>query len=365
MREIFPKFIRKILITGGCGFIGSAVCRRILSESSVKIFNLDKISNVSDTTSIDRLLINLDSLAKERYFLLPIDISNFEKTKEAVKQADPDLVIHLAAESHVDRSIDSPSEFINSNIIGTFNLLESVRFHWNQLNINRKKNFKFHHISTDEVFGSLGDKGKFNEDTPYDPRSPYSASKASSDHLVKAWHHTYGLPTVLSNCSNNFGPWQFPEKLIPLAILKALSGQEIPLYGNGLNIRDWLYVEDHVDAILTIVVKGEIGESYCVGGNSELTNKEVLDYLCRELDIKKPANIKYSNLIKFVQDRPGHDQRYAINADKIKRELGWNPKHNFKDALSKTIDWYLKNLDWCDYVMKKSSYKTERLGLKN
>ncbi len=365
MSEIFPKFIKKVLITGGCGFIGSAVCRRILKESSVKIFNLDKMGIVSDTTSIDKILINLDFVEKKKYTLLPINISNFTKTKDAVEQADPDLVIHLAAESHVDRSIDSPTTFIKSNILGTFNLLESVRSHWDKLSINRRKNFRFHHISTDEVFGSLGKEGKFNECSPYDPRSPYSASKASSDHLVRAWHHTYNLPVVISNCSNNFGPWQFPEKLIPLAILKALAWQEIPLYGNGLNIRDWLYVEDHVDAILKVATRGNIGESYCIGGNSELTNKEVLEYLCSEIDIRTPAKYMHSNLIKLVKDRPGHDQRYAINSNKIKTDLGWYPKHNFKDALSKTIDWYLENLDWCDHVMKKSSYKTERLGLNN
>jgi dTDP-glucose 4,6-dehydratase len=271
---------RRILVTGGAGFIGGAVVRRLLADSDALIFNLDKIGYASDLTSIGN---------DPRHQLLRVDLTDAAATAQAVQQADPDLVMHLAAESHVDRSIDGPAAFIESNVTGTFNLLQAVRGHWEQLPAERREGFRFHHISTDEVFGSLGPTGRFSETTPYDPRSPYSASKAASDHLVNAWHHTYGLPVVLTNCSNNYGPWQFPEKLIPVVILKAVAGEPIPLYGDGANVRDWLYVEDHVDALLLAATQGQLGRSYCVGGHGERSNKQVVEAICTLLDQLLPA----------------------------------------------------------------------------
>ena len=258
----------------------------------------------------------------------------------------PDLVMHLAAESHVDRSINSPWEFIESNVIGTYNLLEASRSYFNKLNGGKKSNFRFHHISTDEVFGSLSDIGTFSEKTPYDPRSPYSASKASSDHLVRAWHHTYNFPIIITNCSNNFGPWQYPEKLIPLTISKAINLQTIPIYGDGSNVRDWLFVDDHVDALIISATKGEIGETYCIGGFGERTNLQVVKKICDILDVFCPQNIKYSELMSFVKDRPGHDKRYSINSEKIQSKLNWYPKYSFDEALEKTIKWYLENKEF-------------------
>ena len=330
----------KVLITGGAGFIGSAVIRKFLKDSDCMIFNLDKISYASDLSSIQNTLNNQVYRDSSRYSLLKIDLSNYSKVDAAIKKVNPDFVLHLAAESHVDRSIKGPQAFIESNILGTFNLLESIRNHYTYLTSKRKELFRFLHISTDEVFGSLGDKGKFNELTRYDPRSPYSASKAASDHLVNAWHHTYGIPTLITNCSNNYGPWQHPEKLIPKIIFNAINDLPIPIYGNGENIRDWLFVEDHVNGLIKVLNDGIIGEKYCIGGNEEKTNNEVVNTICEILDELIPRENTHKNLINYVVDRLGHDKRYAINASKISDELGWEPQYSFKDGLAITISWY-------------------------
>jgi dTDP-glucose 4,6-dehydratase len=329
---------RRILVTGGAGFIGGAVVRRLLAESDAQVFNLDKMGYASDLSSIEAL-----PQAAERHTLLRVDLTDAAATAEAVSQADPDLVMHLAAESHVDRSIEGPAAFIDSNVTGTFHLLQAVRAHWEALPADRADGFRFHHISTDEVFGSLGPTGRFSETTPYDPRSPYSASKAASDHLVNAWHHTYGLPVVLTNCSNNYGPWQFPEKLIPVVILKAAAGEPIPLYGDGANVRDWLYVDDHVDALLLAATRGELGRSYCVGGHGERTNKQVVEAICALLDQLLPAGAPHVRLITPVNDRPGHDRRYAIDPTRITTELGWHQRHSFQEGLAATVRWHLQN----------------------
>jgi dTDP-glucose 4,6-dehydratase len=348
----------RILVTGGAGFIGGAVVRRLLAESDAQVFNLDKIGYASDLTSIEAL-----PQAAERHSLLRVDLTDAAATAEAVRQADPDLVMHLAAESHVDRSIEGPAAFIDSNVTGTFHLLQAVRAHWEQLPAERREPFRLHHISTDEVFGSLGATGRFSETTPYDPRSPYSASKAASDHLVNAWHHTYGLPVVLTNCSNNYGPWQFPEKLIPVVILKAAAGEPIPLYGDGANVRDWLYVDDHADALLLAATQGQLGRSYCVGGHGERTNKQVSAAICALLDQLLPAGAPHARLITPVTDRPGHDRRYAINPTRISSELGWQPRHSFEAGLEATVRWYLQHQDWCCAVRQRAGYGGERIGL--
>ena len=354
---------KRVLITGGAGFIGGALIRRLLIESNFIIFNLDKLGYSSDLTSIENL-IKSNKKIEGRYNFINANLSNRESIVAAINRADPDLIIHLAAESHVDRSIEGPSIFMESNIIGTFNLLQISTIHFSNLSKKRKKNFRFQHISTDEVFGSLGENGYFSENTNYDPRSPYSASKAASDHLVNAWHHTYGLPVIITNCSNNYGPWQFPEKLIPLSIMKALKNQSIPLYGDGKNIRDWLYIEDHIDAIMLVYSKGNIGSRYCIGGNNEKTNQDILNNICLLLEKKLcKENRYYSDLITHVIDRPGHDKRYAIDSSKIKSELGWKPKYSFKKGIEITVDWYIKNIDWCEKIQKRNSYYGERLGL--
>ena len=332
---------KRILVTGGAGFIGGAVVRRLLRESDAIVFNLDKMGYASDLASIDETLAALGGTHGRRHRLQKVDLSDASAVEAAVQEADPDLVMHLAAESHVDRSIAGPGVFIESNVSGTFNLLQAVRDHANGLSGERKDNFRLHHISTDEVFGSLGAEGRFSETTSYDPRSPYSSSKAASDHLVSAWHHTYGLPVVLTNCSNNYGPWQFPEKLIPVVTLKAAAGKPIPLYGDGLNVRDWLYVEDHVDALLLAACRGASGRSYCVGGYGERTNREVVECICRHLDELLPARKPHNHLIQMVTDRPGHDRRYAINPARIEAELGWKPRHDFNEAIAKTVQWYI------------------------
>ena len=352
---------KKILVTGGYGFIGSALIRKLLTETNSFVFNLDKFGQVSDDTSIKKVL-NQGHNFIERYKFYKVDLFDFESLENIFNDIKPDLVFHLAAESHVDRSIDSPSQFINSNIIGTFNLLEIIRKY---LKENFIDNFKLLHISTDEVFGSLSDIGKFNESTSYDPKSPYSASKASSDHLVRAWRHTYKLPLIVTNCSNNFGEWQFPEKLIPLSIQKIINGKRIPIYGNGLQIRDWLYVEDHIDALLLISEKGKINEDYCIGGNSEITNIDLINKISRIINKNSIYKHSINNLISFVEDRPGHDTRYAIDFNKIHNDLGWKPKYDFDQSLEKTINWYLHNQEWSKGVLEKAAYNTQRLGVIN
>ncbi len=360
-----PENIKKILVTGGCGFIGGAVIRKLLKSTDAEIFNIDKVGKVSDLTSLDKVIKKLGQSKESKYYFIQLDLADETLTEKVIFDIEPDLIIHLAAESHVDRSIDGPDLFIKSNIIGTFNLLQSALKYWQKLPSNKKESFRFHHVSTDEVFGSLGAIGQFSESTPYDPRSPYSASKAASDHLVNAWHHTYGLPIVITNCSNNYGPWQFPEKLIPLAIYKAFNNKKIPLYGKGLNVRDWLYVEDHVEAILLTAINGRIGESYCIGGNAEKTNKEVLESICNIMDRKLKKEDTLKNLITLVEDRPGHDQRYSINFSRINEELGWKPKHSFEEGLELTVNWYIENIYWCEEMMRKSNYNAERVGLRN
>ena len=336
----------RILVTGGGGFIGGAVIRKLLKTSNCIIYNLDKIGYASDLTSISNTLLKLGLKSENRHELLKVDLTNYSKTFSAVKYADPDLIMHLAAESHVDRSIEGPSEFIKSNILGTFNLLEAAREHYEKLPFKRKNQFKFHHISTDEVFGSLGEEGKFNENSQYDPRSPYSASKASSDHLVNSWHHTYGLPILITNCTNNFGPWQYPEKLIPKIIINALNNTQIPIYGDGKNIRNWLYVEDHAEALIKVMMYGVVGEKYCIGGKEEKNNLEIAKIICNYLDKVHPKNNAYDSLITFVEDRKGHDFRYSVETNKINKQLNWQSKFSFDEAIKTTIDWYLDNKLW-------------------
>ena len=335
-----------ILVTGGAGFIGGNLIRRLLDQKNNKVFNLDKISYAS----------NLDWLSsvknKSNHKLLRLDLIDYENLEDLIFNIKPQLIFHLAAESHVDRSLVNPRTFINSNIIGTFNLLEASRKYFQTLGNNEKKIFKFLHISTDEVFGSLSYVNYFDETSRYDPKSPYSASKASSDHLVRSWFNSYGLPTIVTNCSNNYGPYQFPEKLIPLVILKAINNQSIPVYGNGSNIRDWLYVEDHISALLRVAEDGQVGTTYCIGGSNEITNIKLVEKICSILDKKLPKKDKYKKLINFVEDRPGHDFRYAINPKKIKEELDWKPFHDFEGGLEKTIDWYIKNIEWCNKLLK-------------
>lgn len=349
----------KILVTGGAGFIGSAVIRYIINNTNDEVLNIDKLTYAGNLESLSE--IENDS----RYSFKQIDICDSIAIEQAFNDFQPDLIMHLAAESHVDRSIDGPAEFINTNIVGTYTLLEAARKYWQQLNDNKKTAFRFHHISTDEVYGDLeGTTDLFTETTPYSPSSPYSASKASSDHLVRAWHRTYGLPVIVTNCSNNYGPYHFPEKLIPLVILNALDGKDLPIYGKGDQIRDWLYVEDHARALYKVVTDGAIGETYNIGGHNEKQNIDVVKTICQILDHLRPrANGQpYESLITFVKDRPGHDLRYAIDATKIKNDLGWIPKESFDSGIRKTVEWYLNNLEWCRRV-QDGSYQRERLGV--
>jgi len=347
----------RILVTGGAGFIGSAVVRQLLAETDAFVVNVDKLTYAANLSSLP------EAEGNPRYAFEKVDICDAAELRRVFDAHQPDAVMHLAAESHVDRSIDGPGEFIQTNVVGTFRLLEAARGYWSALPDDRKKAFRFHHISTDEVFGTLGDDGFFTETTAYSPNSPYSASKASSDHLVRAWHETYGLPVVLTNCSNNYGPYHFPEKLIPLMILKGLAGEKLPVYGKGDNIRDWLYVEDHARALRLVLEKGKVGESYNIGGHNERTNLEVVRAICAHLDEMDPAGAPHDRLISFVTDRPGHDKRYAIDAGKIERELGWTPQETFESGLRKTVAWYLENREWWQAILN-GSYQGERLGLK-
>ncbi|MCQ1095489.1 dTDP-glucose 4,6-dehydratase [Acinetobacter baumannii] len=349
----------KILVTGGAGFIGSAVIRNIIKNTQDEVLNIDKLTYAGNRESLSEIDTS------PRYHFQQVDICDGEQLTEIFKYFKPDAVMHLAAESHVDRSIDGPAEFITTNIVGTYTLLEVARKYWLQLNEEKRASFKFHHISTDEVYGDLeGTTDLFTETTSYAPSSPYSASKASSDHLVRAWHRTYGLPTVVTNCSNNYGPYHFPEKLIPLVILNALDGKAIPIYGKGDQIRDWLYVEDHAKALYKVVTEGKVGETYNIGGHNEKQNIEVVKIICKILDELKPQdnNQPYETLITFVKDRPGHDLRYAIDASKIAKDLGWKPEETFETGIRKTVEWYLNNLEWCRRV-QDGSYQRERLGV--
>lgn len=349
---------KKVLLTGGAGFIGSALVRYLINETDNTVVNIDKLTYAGSLHSLG------GADASERHHFYQEDIVDTATMRKIVAEHQPDYIMHLAAESHVDRSIDGPGEFIQTNIVGTYSLLEVAREYYQGLSGERKAQFKFHHISTDEVYGSLGDTGLFTETTRYKPNSPYSASKASSDHLVRAWNKTYNLPVVISNCSNNYGPFQFPEKLIPLIIRKAITGEPLPVYGKGDNIRDWLYVDDHVRALWKIATEGDNGEVYNVGGHNEKTNIDVVRTVCAILDEIKPRNdgLGYAEQITFVADRPGHDQRYAIDARKIDRELGWTPAENFETGIRKTIEWYLSNDEWIAKV--SGDFDGDRLGAK-
>jgi dTDP-glucose 4,6-dehydratase len=350
--------MRTILVTGGAGFIGSAVCRYLIGRSDTRVVNLDKLTYAGNLASLAEIEESPD------YRFVKADIGDGAAVSALLADERPDAIMHLAAESHVDRSIDGPGDFIETNIVGTFRLLQAALGYWRGLSGEEKERFRFHHISTDEVFGDLPfDSGIFTEDTPYDPSSPYSASKAASDHLVRAWQHTYGLPALISNCSNNYGPYHFPEKLIPLVILNALHERSLPVYGGGENVRDWLYVEDHARALDRIVSDGRVGETYLIGGRAEHTNLEVVRTVCRLLDARRPrAGGKiYADLIEFVADRPGHDRRYAIDPAKAERELDWAPQETFESGMAKTVDWYLAREDWWRPLRDKK-YAGERLG---
>jgi len=355
----------KFLVTGGAGFIGSAVVRYLINKTDHEVVNVDKLTYAGNLESLKEI-DHSDCYAFEQ-----ADICNSQAMATIFEKHQPDYIMHLAAESHVDRSIDGPAAFIETNIVGTYNMLEVVRAYWNKLEGNKKERFKFHHISTDEVYGTLGAEGLFTEENRYEPNSPYSASKASSDHLVRAWRETYGLPTVITNCSNNYGPYHFPEKLIPLVILNALAGKPLPIYGKGDQIRDWLYVEDHAQALVKVVTEGKLGETYNIGGHNEKQNIDVVKTLCALLEELAPTNRHsraggdpkgFEGLIAYVADRPGHDVRYAIDASKIERELGWTPEETFETGMRKTVQWYLDNKEWWEHVLD-GSYQGERLGL--
>ena len=345
----------KFIVTGGAGFIGSALTRFLIEETNHDVLNIDKLTYAGNLHSVQSVSDN------KKYEFLKADVCDRKSLVKAFKIFQPNIIIHLAAESHVDRSLEKPMDFIQTNIVGTFNLLEVARKYWDE---TAPQHFLFHHVSTDEVFGDLGAEGSFSETSPYQPRSPYSASKASSDHLARAWNQTYGLPVVVSNCSNNYGLYQFPEKLIPLMIVTALNKKRLPIYGQGKNIRDWLYVEDHARALYLIATKGKAGQTYNVGGGAERTNLEVVELICKLLQRKVPPNndFRYSDLISFVEDRPGHDYRYSIDPTKIRKELDWCPRESFETGIEKTVDWYLQNRSWCEAVSGK--YQQERLGLK-
>ncbi len=349
----------KFLVTGGAGFIGSAMIRYLINNTENSVLNLDKLTYAGNLDS----LISISS--NNNYKFIQGDISNKKTTTDILSSFQPDIIMNLAAESHVDRSIDSSEDFISTNILGTFNLLNASLDYWNNLKGEKKNTFRYHQISTDEVYGSLGKDGQFTELSPYNPNSPYSASKASADHLVKAWHKTYDLPILLTNCSNNYGPYQFPEKLIPLMIHNAIKKKELPIYGNGKNIRDWIHVDDHVEALYKVILNGEIGNTYNIGGNCEKSNLQVVNLICEYFDKMNPLNVSklnsYKDLIIFVKDRPGHDMRYSVSNSKITKDLGWSPKIKFTNGLKMTIDWYMDNTKWYKNILDKS-YK-KRLGL--
>ena len=349
---------KTIMVTGGAGFIGSALIRQLIAETDTAVVNVDKLTYAGNLATLAEARDN------PRHHFEQVDICDAVAIKNLFDKYQPDAVMHLAAESHVDRSIEGPAAFIETNIVGTYILLEAARNYWSGLGSRKRDNFRFHHISTDEVYGTLGSEGLFKEETAYAPNSPYSASKASSDHLVRAWHHTYGLPTLMTNCSNNYGPYQYPEKLIPLMIFNALDGKPLPVYGRGDNVRDWLYVEDHARALQVVLEKGKVGECYNVGGHNEKTNLEVVKRICAYMDECFPdsPHAPHNKLINFVQDRPGHDQRYAIDASKIQRELGWIPRETFDTGLKKTIEWYIDNAEaW--RAATSTNYQGQRLGL--
>ncbi|HNW24437.1 MAG TPA: dTDP-glucose 4,6-dehydratase [Candidatus Cloacimonas sp.] len=355
--------MNRVIVTGGAGFIGANYLHTLFAYPSFtgKILNIDKLTYAGNLESLQDLEAKYGN---SRYFFQQADICDAEKMKELLHQFKPDTIVHFAAESHVDRSIDGPMEFVQTNLVGTATLLNAALEYFRTLEDEAKKHFRFHNVSTDEVFGSLGEQGMFTEETPYDPSSPYSASKAGSDHLVRAWQRTFGLPITISNCSNNYGPYQFPEKLIPLMILNCLAHKPLPVYGKGLNVRDWLFVTDHCEAINTIIRKGKIGETYNIGGNNEMKNIDIVTTICKILDEMEPSNKlqSYTELISFVQDRPGHDLRYAIDAAKIEKELDWSPAETFVTGIRKTVAWYLENKQWWQNI-QNNKYRQERLGI--
>ncbi len=350
---------RRILVTGGAGFIGSALIRHLIRETDWQVLNVDKLTYAGNPDSVASIA------GDPRYGFREIDICDALAIQRAFEEFRPEAILHLAAESHVDRSIDGPADFIRTNIHGTYVLLEAAREYWSRLPAPARAAFRFHHVSTDEVFGSLGDSGAFTESTPYDPHSPYSASKAASDHLVRAWHDTYGLPVLVTNCSNNYGPHQFPEKLIPLTILKAVAGERLPVYGRGENIRDWLHVDDHVRGLVAVLTRGTPGQTYNIGGRGERRNVDVVRAICAVLDELLPdsPHRPHARLIQFVTDRPGHDWRYAMDITKIERELGWWPQETFESGIRNTVQWYLANRAWCERI-RSGAYQGQRLGLK-
>lgn len=346
----------KIVVTGGAGFIGSAVVRALIADTDWHVVNLDKLTYAGNLDSLKSVAGN------PRYRFAHLDICDSQKVKTLFEAERPDAIMHLAAESHVDRSIDGPSAFVETNVVGTFTLLQVALDYWRALPALAQKAFRFHHVSTDEVYGSLGAVGLFREDSRYEPNSPYSASKAASDHFVRAWHHTYSFPSLITNCSNNYGPFHFPEKLIPLNILRGLAGQPMPVYGNGENVRDWLFVEDHARALIKVIQEGRVGEVYNIGGAAERRNIDVVTAICDLLDEMAPAGRPHRDLISFVTDRPGHDLRYAIDANKIRNELGWRPRESFETGLAKTVRWYLDNETWWQRILS-GTYQTQRLGI--
>ena len=346
------------MVTGGAGFIGSALVRRLIRETEHEVLNFDKLTYAGVPASLSEVEQN------NRYHFVRADIVDQQAVRRVIGEYQPDLIAHLAAESHVDRSLDGPAAFIHTNVVGTFTLLEAALSYWQKLPEERRDRFRFHHISTDEVFGSLGPEGRFEETTPYDPRSPYSASKAGADHLVRAWGHSYGLPILVTNCSNNYGPYHFPEKLIPLIIIRAIAGQGLPVYGDGGNVRDWLFVQDHVRALQIVFEQAEPGQTYNIGGQNERTNLQVVETICAELDrkMRRTDGRPYSGQIEFVADRPGHDRRYAIDASKIRRDLGWKPETSFEEGIAATVRWYINNQHWWEPLLKQR-YDTTRLGV--